>query len=159
MEARVGFTLFKFLHILTMFAAVASAVIPEVVLHRVASSGSVPAIRVVAGIATTLGKLLPVLFVGGAIFGLLAALTGELDFLQPWLIAAYVVFIIAMVAGATTTGPWAARMHAQALASGTDAPSSELSATIHERGALIGSVVLMTAIVVIIFLMVVKPGS
>ena len=155
----MGFTLFKFLHILTMFAAVAAAVVPEVVLHRVAASGSVPAIRVVAGIAGTLGKLLPVLFVAGAVFGLLAALTGEMDFLQPWLLATYVIFVIAMVTGATTTGPWAERMHGLALASGPDSPSSELSATIHERRALIGSVVLMSAIVVIIFLMVVKPGS
>jgi len=60
------FTLFKFLHILMMFIAVSAAVIPEVVLHWVSRSGDVGAIRVVAGIAARLGKLLPVFFVGGA---------------------------------------------------------------------------------------------
>jgi len=155
----MGFTLFKFLHVLTMFSAVAGAALPEVVLHRVASTGNVPAIRVFAGIAAGIGKLLPVLFVGGAVFGLLAAFTGELDFLKPWLIAAYVVFVIAMVTGATITGPWAVRMHAAALASGNDTVSSELAGVTHDRRALVGSVVLMGAIVVIIFLMVVKPGN
>ena len=155
----MGFTLFKFLHVLTMFAAVAGAVIPEVVLHRVAASGNVSAIRVLAGIAAGIGKVLPVLFIGGAAFGLLAALTGEMDFLKPWLIAAYVVFVIAMITGATTTGPWAERMHAASLAAGNDEPSPELVATMHDRRAYLGSILLMGAIVVIIFLMVVKPGN
>lgn len=155
----MGFTLFKFLHVLTMFLAVASAVIPEVVLHRIAARNDVPATRVIADFANRVAKLLPVFFIGGAIFGLLAAATGEIDFLAPWLIAAYIVFIIAMVTGATTTGPWAGKMAAAAAASPEDAPSPELAALTHDRRALVGSVILMSSIVVIIFLMVVKPGS
>jgi len=155
----MGFTLFKFLHILTMFLAVAAAVLPEVVLHWVARSEDVRAIRVFAGIAGRAGKLLPVFFVGGAIFGLLAAATGELDFFQPWLIASYIVFLIAMVTGATTTGPWAARMAQASATSGDDGPSPELALAMHDRRALIGSAILMSAIVVIIFLMVFKPGA
>lgn len=153
------FTLFKFLHVLTMFTAVASAVIPEVVLHQVAQSGNVPAIRVFAAIAARIGKLLPVFFIGGAIFGLLAAFSGQLDFLKPWLIAAYVIFVIAMVTGGAITGPWASRVAAAAAGSNDDAPSGALVAAIHDRRAFIGSVVLLSAIVVIIFLMVVKPGN
>ena len=103
--------------------------------------------------------MLPIFFIGGAIFGLLAALTGELNFLAPWLIAAYVVFVIAMVTGATITGPWTGKMSMAAEASPTDAPSPELLAVVHDRRALMGSVILMSAIVVIIFLMVVKPGA
>ena len=56
----MAFTLFKFLHILTMFIAVAVAVIPEVVLHWVAGSGDVRATRVFARIAARVGKLLPI---------------------------------------------------------------------------------------------------
>ena len=155
----MAFTLFKFLHILTMFIAVAAAVIPEVVLHWVARSGDVRAIRVFAGVAERVGKLLPIFFIGGAVFGLLAAATGSLDFFRPWLIGAYVVFVIAMVTGATVTGPWAARVAAAAEASGNDAPSQELELAIHDRRAFIGSVILLSAIVVIIFLMVFKPGN
>lgn len=155
----MGFTLFKFLHIAAMFLAVASAAIPEVVLHRVAASNDVSAIRVVAGIASAIGKMLPIFFVSGAVFGLLAALTGELNFLAPWLVAAYIVFIIAMVTGAVITGPWTGRMSMAAEASPTDGPSAELLAVIHDRRAFLGSVILISAIVVIIFLMVVKPGA
>ena len=54
----MAFTIFKFLHILTMFIAVSAAVIPEVVLHWVSRSGDVRAIRVVSGISERLGKLL-----------------------------------------------------------------------------------------------------
>lgn len=153
------FILFKFLHIFTMFVAVASAVVPEVVLHQVARSHSVPATRVVAAIAARIGKLLPVFFIGGAIFGLIAAATGQLDFFKPWLIAAYVVFVIAMVTGAVITGPWAGRMAAAAAASPDDAASAELVNATHEPRAMMGSAVLLGAIAVIIFLMVVKPGN
>lgn len=155
----MGFTLFKFLHVLTMFVAVATAVIPEIVLHRIAARNNVPATRVVAGYAAGVGKLLPVFFVGGAIFGLLAAATGEIDFFAPWLIAAYIVFVIAMVIGATILGPWAQHMAVAAESSPDAAPSAELTALIHDRRAIIGAVVLMSSIVVIIFLMVVKPGA
>ena len=155
----MGFTLFKFLHVLTMFLAVASAVIPEIVLHRIAARNNVPATRAIAEFAAGVAKLLPVFFVGGAIFGLLAAATGEIDFLAPWLIAAYIVFVIAMVTGATTTGPWAGKMAAAAASSPDDAPSAELAGLTHDRRAIAGSVILMTSIVVIIFLMVVKPGA
>ncbi len=154
----MAFTLFKFLHILTMFIAVSAAVVPEVVLHWVSRSGDVGAIRVVSGIAERLGKLLPVFFVGGAVFGLLAAAMGELDFVQPWLIGAYIIFVIAMATGGAITGPWAGRMAAAASASSDDQPSPELQLVMHEPRALIGSIVLMSSIVVIIFLMVVKPG-
>lgn len=155
----MAFTLFKFLHILTMFLAVAAAFVPEVVLHWVARSEDVRAIRVTSAIAARIGRLLPVFFVGGAVFGLLAAATGQLDFFQPWLIATYVVFVIAMATGGSTTGPWAGRMAAASATSGNDVPSEELSLVMHDRRAVVGSVVLMSAIVVIIFLMVVKPGA
>ena len=61
--------------------------------------------------------------------------------------------------GGAITGRWAGRIAAAAEASGNDAPSPELMIVIHDRRALIGSVVLMSAIVLIIFLMVFKPGT
>ncbi|MDQ3690692.1 MAG: hypothetical protein M3406_11815 [Chloroflexota bacterium] len=48
---------------------------------------------------------------------------------------------------------------AAAAASPDDRASSELQLVIHERRALIGSLVLKSAIVVLVFLMVFKPGS
>ena len=150
------FVIFKFLHIATMFAAVASAVIPEVVLHVVANTRDVRAIVTMSHIAERVGKVLPVFFVGGAIFGLLAAWTGQMDFTAPWLIATYVLFIGAILTGILFTDPWVARLRAASVASG-DVPSTELEAVIEEPKAKMASAWLMTTIVVIITLMVFKP--
>ena len=152
------FVIFKFLHIATMFAAVASAVIPEVVLHVVANTRDVRAIVTMSHIAERIGKVLPVFFVGGAIFGLLAAWTGQMDFTAPWLIATYVLFIGAILTGILFTDPWVARLRAASAASG-DVPSTELEAVIEEPRAKMASAWLMTTIVVIITLMVFKPGA
>ena len=153
-----GFTLFKFLHIATMFTAVAGAVFPEVVLHLVANTREPRTIATVAHLAERIGKILPIFFVGGAVFGLLAALTGELDFTAPWLLVTYVLFVLAIVTGILFSDPWVARLRKAAVASG-DAPSPELSAVIDEPRAKFASGWLLLTIVVIIFLMVFKPGN
>ena len=152
------FVIFKFLHIASMFAAVASAVIPEVVLHFVANTREPRGIATMAGVTERIGKVTPVFFVGGAVFGLLAAWTGQLDFTAPWLLATYVLFVIAMVTGILFSDPWVGRLHAAAVASG-DGPTAELEAVIEERKAKIASAWLMLTIVVIISLMVFKPGN
>lgn len=154
-----AFVLFKYLHILTMFAAVAAAMIPEVVLHNVARRGDVAGLRAIVPLVGTVGKLIPILFLVGLVFGLIAAVTGELDLLRPWLIASYVVFAIAMATGALLSGPWAKGVADAALASPTDAYSPELEAAVHDRRGLVSTAILMTAIVVIVFLMVAKPGG
>ena len=153
-----GFTLFKFLHIATMFTAVAGAVFPEVVLHLIANTREPRTIATVAHLAERIGKVLPVFFVGGAVFGLLAALTGELDYTAPWLLATYVLIVVAIVTGILFSDPWVARLRTAAVASG-DASSAELSAVIDEPRAKIASAWLLFTIVAIIFLMVFKPGG
>ena len=153
-----GFTLFKFLHIATMFAAVAGSVFPEVILHLVANTREPRSIATVAHMAERIGKILPVFFVGGAVFGLLAAFTGEMDFTAPWLLITYALFILAIVTGIFFTDPWVARLATAAAASG-DTPSAELSAAIDEPRAKVASAWLMLTVVVIIFLMVFKPGN
>ena len=50
-------SLFIFLHIITMFLAVAISVGPELVLHQVAQTGDVRAIRAAFGVAKPLGSL------------------------------------------------------------------------------------------------------
>jgi hypothetical protein len=152
------FIIFKFMHIAAMFGAVAAAVIPEVVLHVVANTRDARAIATMAGIAERIGKLMPLLFVGGAIFGLLAAWAGELDFTAPWLLATYVLFVIAMATGALFSDPWVRRLRTAAEAGG-DGSTAELAAVIDEPKAKIASAWLMSTIVLILFLMVVKPGS
>lgn len=154
-----GFSLFKYLHILTMFAAVAAAVIPEVVLHLVANTRDARAIATFGAIAQRIGKVLPVFFVGGAIFGLLAAWTGQMNFLQPWLVATYVLFISGMLTGVLVTDGWVVRVTESAAASQGGEAAGALDAVIDDRRAKLGSAWLMLTIAIIIFLMVVKPGS
>jgi hypothetical protein len=154
-----AFVLFKYLHILTMFAAVAAAMIPEIVLHAVARRGDVAGVRALVPVVGALGRLIPILFMVGLVFGLIAAVTGELDLLRPWLIASYVVFAIAMATGALLSDPWARRVADAALASPTDVYSPELEAAVHDRRGVISTAILMSAIVVIVFLMVAKPGG
>src|SRR5688500_9467033 len=152
------FIVFKFLHIALMFFAVASAVIPEVVLHVVANTRDTRAIITMAHIAERIGKVLPVFFVGGAVFGLLAAWTGQMDFTAPWLLATYVLFVTAMVTGILFSDPWVGRLKTAAVASG-DVPTAELQTVIDEPRAKMASAFLMLTILVIIALMVFKPGS
>ena len=153
------FLTFQFLHVITMFAAVASATLPEVVLHVIARRGDVAALRGFMPIAQVAGRMVPILFVVGLVFGIISALTGQIDLLRPWLIASYVVFAIAMATGALVTEPWGRRLGEAAFASPIDAPSAELQGAIHDRRGVISTSVLMSAIVVIVFLMVVKPGA
>ena len=153
------FILFQFLHVLTMFAAVAAALIPEVILHVMARRGDVPALRGFMPIANRLGKVIPILFVVGLVFGIIAAITGDIDLLRPWLIGSYVIFAIAMATGALLSDPWAQRLAVAAFESPLDAPSDDLRAATHDTRGYAASAILMTSLVTIIFLMVAKPGG
>lgn len=153
------FDLFRFLHVLTMFAAVTLAMAPELILHGVARTGNVQAIRTFSSVIGPFARLTPVVFVVGAIFGLLAAAFGQMDFFRPWLLATYVIFVVAMAVGGLLSGPWAVQVAQAAFASPDHAPSAELQAAIRDRRGVASSGILATAIVVIVFLMVVKPGG
>ena len=153
------FIVFKFLHIAMMFTAVAGTVIPEVVLHMVANTRDARAIATMAHISERIGKVLPAFFIGGAIFGLLAAWSGEMNFLAPWLVTAYVLFVTATAIGFLFSDPWVARLRTAAVASGDGPASSELEAVIEEPRARIASVALILIIFVFIGLMVFKPGG
>lgn len=149
---------FKFLHIALMFTAVAGTVFPEVLLHLVANTRDSRAIATTAHVAERIGKVVPVFFVSGAIFGLLAAWAGSMNFLAPWLIATYILFVTAIVVGTLFTDPWVGRLRTAAVASG-DAPSAELTAVIDEPRAKAASAFLMLLVIVMIALMVFKPGG
>lgn len=153
-----AFVAFKYLHVISMFFAVALAVSGEIVVRRVAQSGDVRAIR------TTVEKVKPLsgpiatgLFVAGVVFGIVAALTGQIDLLRPWLIAAYVAFITAVAIGVVITDPWVVRLEQAAAASPDGTASPELVAVIDEPRARIGAWALQGMIAFMVFLMVAKP--
>lgn len=151
-----AFVVFKYLHVVTMFFAVALAVSGEIVIRRVASTMD-PAV-----ISATVAKVKPIasngstaLFLAGLLFGLIAAVTGHFDLLRPWLVASYVAFGVAMAIGIAVVDPWVARLE---RASAADGPgSAELAEVVADRRAIAGTWVLQGMVALIVFLMVVKP--
>ena len=154
-----AFVAFKYLHIAAMFFAVALAVSGEVVMRRIATSGDVRAIRTALDRSKPLGNIATGLFLAGAAFGIVAALTGQINLLQPWLIAAYVTFVAAMAIGITITDPWLSRLGAAAYASPEGAASPELLVVINDERARMATWALMFIVAFFVFLMVVQPGG
>jgi hypothetical protein len=151
------FVAFKYLHIVAMFFAVALALSSEIVLRRVATSGDVHAIRAIAPRVRPLGKIATVLFLLGFAFGIVAALTGQINLLAPWLILAYIAFVSATLIGALVSDPWGKRLEEAAVASPDDAPSDALRSVIADPVALAGTWALMVLVAALVFFMVVKP--
>ena len=151
------FVAFKYLHIVSMFFAVALAVSTEIVVRRVATSGDVPAIRGLTPRVRPLGNVATAFFIAGVIFGFVAAITGQINLLSPWLILAYVAFVSATLIGILVTDPWTRRLEAAAVGSPDDAASAELQAVIADPLARAATWALMALIAVLVFLMVVKP--
>lgn len=150
--------IFKFLHIATMFMAVGVSVGADFVLHWVAASGEVRAIRTAFDRSKNLGKIVPTLYLLGAAFGLLAVYFENLDFLRPWLITAYILFIIGNVLGARS-GDWHQHVMKAAMASPDDSPSAELKALAENKPSEYSMWLFLAVIIAIIFVMVFKPGG
>lgn len=151
--------IFKYLHIITMFSAVGSAAGVQILMNRVAASGDVRSIRTVFKLAEPLGKATPILFVVGVLFGLTTAYFKTYNFFANWLLLAYTIFAINLVVAGAILGPWHARMVLAATNSPDDKPSPELEALIHDRSAVIATWVMIIAIILIVFVMVMKPFS
>jgi hypothetical protein len=91
--------LWLFLHIAVIFTAITVGYGASLMLHIAYMSGQVGIMRGVGFAAGKLGPAIPILFISGGIFGLLTALATGTDLLAPWLIIAYVFFVIAMLIG------------------------------------------------------------
>lgn len=153
------FVAFKYLHIVSMFFAVALAISGELVVRRVAASHDVFAIRTTVSRIRPLGNISTVLFIAGAVFGIAAALTGQIDVFAAWLLLAYAAFIGAILIGVFITDPWVARLSAAAEESPTDQASDGLRAVIADPLARGATWALMAMVALLVFIMVVKPLS
>lgn len=149
------FVVFKYLHIVSMFFAIALAVSTELVLRRVAGSGDPGAIATTVTRTRPLANLSSVLILAGIAFGIAAALTGQMNLLAPWLLLSYVAVAGAFAIGFLLTDPWVARL--DAAATGGPGASADLTAVIAEGPARVGTWVTMGLIALLVFLMVVKP--
>lgn len=152
------FIIFKYLHVVSMFFFVAMAFSGEIVTRRVADSRDVGAIRTtVSRIKVLSGPVAGGFLVAGLVFGVIAALTGQISLLAPWLILAYVAFAGAMAIGFLVTDPWLGRLERAAWASPVEQASDDLLRVIADPAARMGTWALMALVATLIFLMVVKP--
>ena len=149
--------IFVFLHIATMFTAVALTIGPTILLRRIGKSGDVLAIRRSFAMAGPIIKVAPALYGLGAALGIVAIFTNGFDPFQPFLLIAYGLFVVATVAGIRFNAPWFARV-AEASANSPDAaPSPELAAELDAPVARFLDWFDPLGILLFIFDMLVKP--
>jgi uncharacterized membrane protein len=89
-----------FVHISLMFGAVMISLGPALVMRIAQRSGQMAHVRGVAMASKPIGPAIPILFISGGVFGLLTAINTGYNLLAPWLVIAYVLFLIAMITGA-----------------------------------------------------------
>ena len=151
--------LWKFGHIAAMFAAVSIFVGQGMLEGAVARSGDVRALRRVLAAEDRFAPIGGGLFLLGIALGLITALTGSLDLLQPWLIISYVLAAVVLINAFAYHIPTANRLKALAAASPDDAPSPELRAAIDAPVGPVMNIVDTVVWLALIFVMVVKPFS
>jgi hypothetical protein len=151
--------IFKFLHILSMFAAAGVVVGTEFLLHRVAGSGDVRAMRTAFSLARPMNVLAPALFLIGVAFGVVDALTRGFNLFAPWLLIAYALFLTMFALGGAVQGRWIDRVVGAVASSGEGGPSPELDRVIHDRVATAAMYLSWLLLAGIIFTMVTKPLS
>jgi hypothetical protein len=152
--------IFKALHILSMFAAVTFLVGEALLYGRAIWRGDIAALaalrrllggRPVAGV---------VFLMSGIVFGALAALTGQIDLLEGWLVAAYAMVVVLFLVNAS---PWVQRLPrlgAEAIAAlaGQGQPEQVIRAMAEIRTSLVIAVALNVALFLAIIVdMVLKP--
>jgi hypothetical protein len=149
--------LFVFLHVLSMFSAVAVAYGPAFLLRRAAATRHVPTIRAVFSMGKVTGQLVAPLFIVGFLFGLIAIFTEGLNPFRPWLLIAYVLFAIGMFTGARIHAPYAIAVGTAAEASADTAPSPELNQALDNPQERFAYWLDYVVIIGLIFDMVIKP--
>jgi len=148
---------FVFFHVATMFTAVAVTIGPALLLRRIGRSGDVAAIRRSFALAAPIIRAIPMLFGLGALLGIVAIFTNGFNPFQPFLLIAYVLFIITAIIGARITEPWFKRVAETAASSPDEAPSPELRAALDDPRARFTDWFDPIIILVFIFDMIVKP--
>lgn len=152
-----AFLAFKYIHVAAMFFAIALALSTEQVVRRVAGSGDPRAIAVAVSRSESLNKASDACFGIGLVAGVVAAITGNMSLLAPWLILSYVAVAAAFAIGMLVIAPWSKRLGAAAAAAPGESATPELRSVIDDAGARAGSWALIGLIALLVFLMVVQP--
>jgi hypothetical protein len=146
-------------HILVMFTAVSFSVGGGLVMGRIIRTADVPTIRRALAAASPVLRWIGALFGLGALLGLAAAFAGQFNVLAPWLIASYVLFVLAGYIGGNVVGAWMRRVGMAAGQSPLEEPSPDLRAAIDDPRGRWGEWATWAILAVFIVLMVFKPGA
>lgn len=152
-------TIWKFLHIASMFLAVSIFVGQGMLSGAVARSGDVGALRRVLAAEDRFAPVGGAMFILGIVFGFLTAITGDFDLTQTWLLIAYALTLFILVNGLTYHRVQAEKLKAAVDASPDDQPSGELRAIAGAQSAAVMNAIDGIAWLAIIYAMVVKPFS
>ena len=150
--------IFVFLHVLTMFGAVALSGGVDLLVLRVVATRDVRAIHTMLEARERLGRLIPVLFGIGLVFGLTAMVVEGFNPFAGWLLLAYPLFVAGILVGALGI----ARGHARVLAATASAPDSgtpELAELLASPAPRYATVIFWLIIATLIFVMIMKPLS
>jgi hypothetical protein len=149
---------FVFLHVLTMFFAIAMSGGVELFLMRVARTRDAHTIRTVFELHQKLVRVITIAFMLGLAFGVTAIFVNNFNPFAPWLLFAYPLFVAGILTGALGIGGWADRVLAAASATGDGASAQLETAVMSSRGR--NSLILFWLITAaLIFVMVMKPLS
>jgi hypothetical protein len=150
-------TVWKFLHIAAMFAAVSIFVGQGLLSAGIARTGDVRAIRRALAAEARFQPAGGALLLLGLVFGFVTALTAEFDLLAPWLLVAYGLVVVVLVTGIAYHGPRGKKLQALAEASPENEPSEALRALIDAPSARVIAALDSLLWVALIYVMVAKP--
>jgi hypothetical protein len=150
--------LFVFLHVTTMILAVASSGGAEILVHRVAATRDLPGVRTVLATYGVIARFIPIIFLIGFAFGVVAIFVEGFDPFQGWLLLAYALFAAGIAVGSVVNGGWASRLAAASAQASTDQDPA-FRAALDDRSGMMGLLVFWLIIVAIVFVMIVKPLS
>jgi hypothetical protein len=149
--------LLLFGHITVMIAAVVISYGPALMFQMATRTGQVAPVRALSA-ATGLGIWIPILYIAGGLLGLATAINFGYNLLAPWLVIAYVLWLIAMVNGGGIHAPFFRKVAALTITTPDGPITGELAALIADRRERTAAAVDYVVIVAILFDMVVKPS-
>ena len=149
----------KFLHIALVFSGIALIYGTEVVLHRIGRTGDTRAIRTAFATARPVAMIAPAVFWLGVALGLAAGIFNGYDLLAPWLVASYVLVGALFAVGMTVTMPWMNRVGTLSAAEPDGPATPQLSEILHSPMTTRLLYASVAVDVVIVALMVFKPGA
>ncbi len=152
-------SILTFLHIAVIFTAISMTVGPAILLRVAVRSGNA---RTIQGVAETLGgigRFIAPVFITGGLLGLAAAIASGYDLLAPWLLIAYVLFVVGAATGGAGEARWTADVARAAADNPEIVPGPALVAVVTSTRGWVLFWAFNAIVLLLVFDMVVKPFS